>query len=64
MVSFGIQPIAALFVGFSAQRFGTQTAILINGTLLMVGALLLLVIRPAWRRWEATHQVAIATGTT
>jgi MFS family permease len=55
MVSFGIQPVSALIVGYSAEQLGTQTAIRINGLLIVAGALLLLLARPAWRQWEASR---------
>jgi MFS family permease len=52
MVSFGAQPFAALLVGYSAQILGTQSAVLANGFLMAVGAIALLALRPALRRWE------------
>ncbi len=42
MVSYGLQPIAALWIGWSADHFGIQPAILINATLMLVGALVML----------------------
>lgn len=52
MVSFGIQPIAALLVGFSADHFGIPTAIAINGIGLIVGGTIMLA-RRAVRDWES-----------
>jgi MFS family permease len=60
MISFGLQPIASLFIGWSAQTFGTPTAILVNGTLLMIGALAMLAIRGELRRWEIAPIVSAA----
>ena len=56
MVSFGMQPLASLLVGTSAEHLGTPLAILLNGALMITGALTLLVLRPALRRWELTPQ--------
>lgn len=53
IVSFGIQPIAALFIGFVANRFGTANAILFNGLAMISGGLLMLTLRSELRRWEA-----------
>jgi MFS family permease len=52
MVSFGLQPIASLLVGYSAEQFGVQTAIQINALVLLTGALLMLVFRSELRRWQ------------
>ncbi|MEP7355655.1 MAG: MFS transporter [Anaerolineales bacterium] len=52
MVSFGLQPIAALLVGFSAERLGTPTAIAINGLLLVLAAGLIVLLRPELRSWN------------
>lgn len=52
MVSFGIQPVASLVLGYSAQHFGPSMAIRLNGLLLMACALMLLTARPALRHWE------------
>ncbi len=46
-VSFGMQPIAALWIGQTAERLGVDTAIQLNALLLAVGALAMLVLRPA-----------------
>ena len=53
IVSFGIQPIAALFVGFMANHFGTPAAILINGTAMIIAATLMITLRRELRHWEA-----------
>jgi MFS family permease len=58
VVSFGVQPIAALAVGFSADRFGPAESILFNGIGMFTCVVLLLVARPELRRWEAAHQAA------
>ena len=52
MLSFGLQPFASLFIGFSAQRLGTPGAIALNGLLLMTAAALILFGRPGLRKWE------------
>jgi MFS family permease len=51
-ISFGIQPIATLFVGFTAEHVGVPMAMLINGALLVVFTLALLAFRSGWRKWE------------
>jgi MFS family permease len=51
MVSFGFQPIAALMVGYSASLFGPANAVLINGALMALGALLLLLFRTGLWHW-------------
>lgn len=57
-ISFGIQPLAAGFVGFMAEQLGVPNAMLINGALLVIFALALLAIRTDWRRWELTRPTA------
>jgi MFS family permease len=52
IVSFGLQPIASLLVGYSAEHFGVQTAIRINAVLLLAGAIIMLVFRSELRRWR------------
>jgi MFS family permease len=53
IVSFGIQPIAALFIGFWASRLGIAAAIAIDGIAIIVGAVVILTLRPALRSWVA-----------
>ncbi len=55
IVSFGIQPISALVIGFVADRVGTPNAMLICGVALIICALLMLALRPGLRFWEAPH---------
>ncbi|MEO8612254.1 MAG: MFS transporter [Chloroflexota bacterium] len=66
MVSFGLQPIASLLVGFSAGHFGIQHAIQINAVLLFAGAVIMLVFRGELRRWRvnlgAIQPVPISEG--
>ncbi len=52
-LSFGMQPVASLLAGYSADALTTPVAIRVNGLLLILGAVLMLVIRPALRKWEA-----------
>ncbi len=52
MVSFGLQPIASLLLGFSADHFGVSRAIQINAVLLLAGAVLMMIFRSELRRWE------------
>ena len=53
IVSFGIQPVAALMIGIIANNFGTANAILFNGVAMIVGGLLMLTLRTELRGWEA-----------
>jgi MFS family permease len=53
IVSFGIQPISSLVIGFLADRLGTANAMLINGLALIISAALMLMLRPGLRVWEA-----------
>jgi hypothetical protein len=52
-LSFGMQPVASLLAGYTADTLTTSLAIRVNGLLLMLGAALIMTIRPALRRWEA-----------
>lgn len=60
MVSFGMQPIASLYVGYTAQYFGVPMTIMFNGILLFSGALLVLLLRAPMRTWSALPQPAPA----
>jgi MFS family permease len=51
MVSFGLQPLAALFIGGFAERYGVENAILFNAVALLIGACLMLSLRGDLRRW-------------
>jgi MFS family permease len=52
MITFGLQPIASLFVGYSAEKLGTPEAILINALCLLAGAGTMLLTRADLRGWE------------
>lgn len=56
-VSFGMQPIAALWVGQTAERLGVSVAIQINAVLLAVGAVGMVAFRPALLRWVWSDSV-------
>ena len=56
MVSFGMQPLASLFIGFSAEQIGTQTAILVNAICLLVAAGAMILFRSGLRGWELIPQ--------
>ncbi len=51
-VIFGVQPVAALVIGYSAQWLGPTTVIFISSLTLIASTLLLVGIRPALRLWE------------
>jgi MFS family permease len=52
MLTFGLQPFAAILVGYSADTLGVPNAVLINGVLLIVGALAVMGLRAPLRQWE------------
>jgi hypothetical protein len=54
MVSFGLQPVASILVGLSAEHFGIQHAIQINAVLLLAGAVIMLSFRGELRRWRVS----------
>jgi predicted MFS family arabinose efflux permease len=63
IVSFGIQPIAALVIGFFASRFGVSNAILIDGIAIVIGAFAILIVRPELGRWLGPETSAPAAET-
>ncbi len=52
MVSFGLQPLSSLFVGYTAEIIGAQNIILFNALCLFVGGLLMLAFRKGLLQWE------------
>ncbi len=64
IVSFGIQPISSLVIGFIAERVGIANAVLIDGGALIVGAILMLLFRPGLRTWEAPRTVEVSAAPT
>lgn len=58
MVIFGVQPVAALFIGYSADLLSPPLAIRINGLLMAAGGILLLLARPELRRWQVHYSAA------
>jgi len=52
MLTFGLQPLSSIIIGYSAQTLGVQTAILLNATCLVSGAVLMLLFRKGLRQWE------------
>lgn len=52
-LSFGLQPFASLLAGYTADTLTPPVAIRVNGWLLVLGAVLIMTVRPALRRWEA-----------
>lgn len=59
MIIFGLQTFAILIVGFIANTFGVATATQINSVLLIIGASLMLILRPELHRWEPNKIVAV-----
>jgi MFS family permease len=52
MLTFGLQPISSLFIGYTAEMFGVQTIIMINAICLATGAVLMLTFRSGLLQWE------------
>jgi MFS family permease len=52
MLTFGLQPLSALLIGYAAEFLGAQTVIMINAICLMTGAALMLIFRDGLRQWE------------
>ncbi len=52
MLTFGLQPISSIAIGYSAEYLGTQNAILINAICLITGAGLMFFFRNGLRGWE------------
>ncbi len=52
MLTFGLQPLSSLFIGYTAEMLGTQTVIMINSLCLAAGALLMFFFRKGLRDWE------------
>lgn len=52
MISVGLQPVASLSLGYAAQYMGSLAAIRGNSLLMLGGAVLMLLLRPAWRAWR------------
>lgn len=50
--TYGLQPLGVLLLGFGADRVGATPAILADGCLVALGALLLLSGRPGLRTWS------------
>lgn len=53
MISFGLQPVAAEFVGYGAHYLGAPGMVRVNGLLMISLSLLMLVGRQGLRAWEA-----------
>ncbi|MBC8099347.1 MAG: MFS transporter, partial [Armatimonadetes bacterium] len=51
MISFGLQPLAALAVGALAERVGVQPVIQFNATMIVIGAAAILTLRTDLRTW-------------
>jgi predicted MFS family arabinose efflux permease len=52
MVTFGLQPLSSLLIGYTAESVGTQTVIMFNSLCLITGALLMFFFRKGLRQWE------------
>jgi MFS family permease len=63
MLGFGLQPFAALLVGYSAEVLTTPITIEVYGVLLAAAPALLLLLRPALRQWEVRGPTQLAVTT-
>ncbi len=52
MLTFGLQPLSSLFIGYMAEWAGTQTIIMFNAVCLASGAALMLFLRQGLWGWE------------
>jgi len=52
MITFGLQPLASIFIGYSAELVSTKVAILVNSLCLLTGAALMFTLRRGLRQWE------------
>ncbi len=52
MLTFGLQPLSSLAIGYSAELISTRTAISINALFLFTGAMFMLLFRRGLRQWE------------
>jgi len=52
MLSFGLQPLSALLIGYAAEFLGAQTIIMINAICIVTGAALMLLFRDGLMQWE------------
>jgi len=63
MLTFGLQPLSSLVIGYSAEIISTRNAILINALCLITGAALMFFLRNGLRQWElhsVVHPVEFA----
>ena len=58
-LSFGMQPFASLLAGYMADTLTTPVAIRVNGLLLLLGAILIMAVRPALRRCTRRRLTAL-----
>ncbi|GAB4548162.1 MAG: MFS transporter [Anaerolineales bacterium] len=52
MLTFGLQPLSSLFIGYTAEKFGVQSIISVNSICLFTGAALMLLFRKGLHNWE------------
>ncbi|MBI5565066.1 MAG: MFS transporter [Chloroflexi bacterium] len=62
LVSFGIQPVSSLLIGFVADHYGTPNAILFNGAAMITLAAALLIFRRGLAHWVPNPMTAPTTG--
>lgn len=52
MVSFGLQPLAAILIGVASESYGVARVMTINGSLLIITGLGMLALRKGLRDWQ------------
>lgn len=52
MLTFGLQPVSSIIIGYSAEYFGTRNTIMLAAVFLMAGAASMFFLRNGLRQWE------------
>ena len=52
MVSFGLQPISAIIIGSTSEKFGVNNIITVDGILMVLSGLGILLLRKGLREWK------------
>lgn len=57
MLTFGLQPISSIIIGYSAEHLGTQNTITVSAISLIIGAGLMFFLRGGLSQWELKPSV-------
>jgi MFS family permease len=55
MISFGMQPFGFLLVGYTGRLLGAAGAVLLNGVVMILGALAIVFLRSSFIKWQPAH---------